>query len=1105
MAQKRRQYTIKQYRFQNISKEYDRLTLSLETAIEYPNSGNILYATLYRLLEKTYDDSDGAKNAVDELFILKADQIDQNDEKQLALYERIMREGVFIGEQKYIRFGKSSNMAMNQRTLFIREDVHDRLKETITLGKVPTKTIISKYETAIGLTLSSINLVEGLPRICIVKDLEKTLIEDVKVVARYELQEEDKAAYEEYKRIAEAEEARKAECKQKWEEVKAVFDDAYLAKFPHYVGEGAKSKSGWERENRRVQLEQIESPAGWKLLRNENKRYPVYTEEQTEEIPEIINKFSVGYEVKIIENHENQIVPHDGQGLMSFEYAKKVSDALGLSYTSNAFQIRMPYVKGLMIRFDLKTWFEEQEVTHIKDLWDNDIDITDIDIIMTESCFKAKLQTQQDGKNTWLFSSLDDYVALLKKYGHEYIGIANYAKSADRADIYTPLTYQFINSLALDYKELRKLVEPAGNLYLDILNKGDAAAVKAFLHMIIDREEYEDNLVSDVHKAIDINERMIFDPRVQAYIRKQIEKAFTELAVGRIPVKGNYQFVTGDCIALAEWMTHGDKDNVHGFLDANEFYCKGKVGQYVMMRNPLTSWHEVKKANLVDSGNAYVQHLDNVIQFNSGKDLTMAQLSGCDFDGDKSILIDNKTILDAVIDDFVIVNDDDKTTAEAKEYNIENVIEFERKNLSNDTALVTNIDTYFQSLALEQGNLQSRELEIATCKQLQAEFIDSVKKGTRPVIPDVLLEAANKKPYFQKFIYGGRESQYRKIYSPLNNLAMNIDEWLERKRNESKSLFNIEYLDTSTMDLITDMDKVDQDTFMELARKIAPIYNAYSKAKGDLWKEEQKINRLRMRDEDKEELDRIGKLYKELYDDTRNKCREVCDDDSVLASVCAYIEYIFSKNRSDNSTWVSRTKSYIFPWIVAPEGIMANLKAHEDKIKVDVQEVPQLNRREKEYAGVLRVENGAASIEDVQFKTKLKDGKYRLFSMLGYHFIDFDNERETEIELPESNAAVSTKEKVELKRLTNYACRLSGNIQDGHAVAAKIDDQIITLDQNGNFIGVFLDGEYICGIRQEDYANLTEGIFLKSYVGQPFKVQVEKINQKSLSVILNMV
>lgn len=1104
MAQKRRQYTITQYRFQHISEEDNTLTFSQDIAVEYPNSENILYATLYRLLGKTYDDSEEAKNPVDELFILKADQISQNDEKQLALYERIMREGVFISGQKYIRFGKSSSMAMNQRTLFIREDVHDRLKETITLGKVPTKTIISKYETAIGLTLSSINLVEGLPRICIVKDLEKTLIDHVKVVTKYELREEDKPAYEEYKRIAQAEEVRKAEYKQKWDEVKSIFDDTYLGQFPHYVGEEAKSKSGWERESRRVKVEQIESPAGWKLLRNENKRYPVYTEDQTEEISEIMNKFSVGYEVKIIENHENQIVPHDGQGLMSFEYAKKVSDALKLSYTSNAFQIRMPYVKGLMIRFDLKKWFQEHGITHIRDLWDNLINITDIDIIMTESCFKAKLQAGADGKNTWLFNSMDEYISLLKQYGHEYIGIANYAKSADSADIYTPLTYQFINSLALDYQSLRKLVEPAGTLYLDILNKGDVAAVKAFLHMIIGREEYEDNLVSDIHKAIDINERMIFDPRVQAYLRKQIEKAFMELAVGRIPVKGNYQFVTGDCIALAEWITYGDKNKVRGFLDAHEFYCKGKVGQYVMMRNPLTSWHEVKKATLVDSIHPYVQHLDNVIQFNCGKDLTMAQLSGCDFDGDKAMLIDNEIILNTVIEDLVIVNDDDKTTAQAKEYNIESIIEFERKNLSNDTALVTNIDTYFQSLALEQGDLRSRELEIATCKQLQAEFIDSVKKGTSPVIPDVLLEAANKKPYFQKFIYGGDASKYRKIYSPLNKLAMNIDEWLETKRKESKSLFNIEYLDTSTLDLITDMSKVDQDTFMELARKIAPIYNAYSKTKGEIWKEEQKINKLRMKDEDKEELDRINQLYKDLYEDTRNKCREICDDDSVLASVCAYIEYIFSKNRSENSKWVSRTKSYIFPWIVAPEGIMANLKAHEDKIKVDVQEVPQLNRREKEYEGILRVENRIASIEDIQFETELKDGKYRLFSMLGYHFVDFDHKRETKIEVLESSATVSSKGKVELKKLANYACRLSGNIQDGHAVAEKIDGQIITLDQNGNFIGVFLNGEYICGVRQEDYANLTEGIFLKSYVGQSFKVQVEKINPKSLSVVLNM-
>lgn len=1100
MALKRRQFHICQYKFANVKDENGVLTFSSDIAKEHQNSENILYETLYRLLGIAYDESEDAKNTLDELFILNADSIDENDGDQVTQYERIMRDGVYIDAIHYIRFGKSSSMAMNQRTLFVHADLHQKLKEAITLGKEPTETVISKYETAIGLTLSSINLIKEFPRICIVKDFETSCIDDVKVVSKYELHEEDQEEYEAFKKIEQAELERKAAFSEKWDEIKKLND--FLSNLPLYVGEEAKSKSAWEREGRRVKVEEIDKPAGYKVIKSENKRYPVYKEEQTEEIPDIISKFNVGYEVKVMADHHNEIVPFDGQGLISFDYAEKLSKKLKLKYTSNAFQIRMPYIKGLMITYDLKSWFQEKKVTHISDLWNNPIDIRKIDIIMTESCFKAKLEASKESESPWLFSSIDEYMNLLKKYGHKYIGVANYAKSAEQADLYTSLTYQFINSLDLNNEKLKLLNKDIAQLYIDILNRGDVASVKAFLNMI-HKDNDGDIFHTDIAKAIDINERMIFDPRVQVFLRRQILRAFKELAIGRVPVKGDYKFVTGDCIALAEWITYKDSEKVIGFLQSNEFYCNGKIGNYVMMRNPLTSWHEVKKATFISSNNDYVKHLNNVIQFNAGKDLTMAQLSGCDFDGDKVLLTNEPLINESAIDDLVIVNVDDKATANAKPYKMEHIIEFELKNLSNKTALVTNIGTYFQSLALESGDLRSRELEIATCKQLQAEFIDSVKKGTNPTIPKILIEVANKKPYFQKFIYGGEDYKYLRIRSPLNNLAMLLDDWL--KKQEEKKVFNTEYLDIDTIELITDMEKVDQATFFELTKKIASIYNEYANEKGEIRKEEKQINKLRLNDKDREQLEQINARYKQLYEKTRERCLAVCENESVLATICTYIEYRYSKQSSENSKLVRRTKSYIFPWVIAPEGLMENLKQHEDEKKVDIVEVPQLNRREKVFEGILKVEAGIAKIDEVQFETELADGKYRLFNQIGYHFIDYDNKRNTNVKTAESTDMKNCEERLVVEPLKNYNCRLVGNIKDGQAVSDKINRNVITIEKNGNYLGIYLEGQYICGIAQESYTNLEKGIMLKNYIGQSFKVTVEKINAKSLTIYLNSI
>lgn len=54
-------------------------------------------------------------------FMLKADQIDEDDPFQLALYERMLLEGIYYNGRKYVRSIKSPAMGRTQRTEFIQE------------------------------------------------------------------------------------------------------------------------------------------------------------------------------------------------------------------------------------------------------------------------------------------------------------------------------------------------------------------------------------------------------------------------------------------------------------------------------------------------------------------------------------------------------------------------------------------------------------------------------------------------------------------------------------------------------------------------------------------------------------------------------------------------------------------------------------------------------------------------------------------------------------------------------------------------------------------------------------------------------------------------
>ncbi|MFB4471806.1 hypothetical protein ACDI16_02410 [Oceanobacillus caeni] len=1077
---KRKQYMIMHYKFNKLVDKGDYLEFVEDSKVEYTSSENILFNTVCRI-SKDHEVNE-KETKINSIFVLNASQVNKDNESDLRLYERIMRKGVFINGIKFVRFGKSSSMTMNQRTLFVKETLHDKLKEYISLDKIPNKTVISKYETALGLTLSSLVLVKGLPKIAIVPDFERTVIEDVKTVDKFIPSEKDMQT-DEYKEHIKNEQLEK-EYQEKGKQVIELFTSTYLKKnFTLSTNQSHRSKSAWNREMLQVKVDELDKPVGYKQY--EDNVYAVYSKNQTEKELVTINKYNLGYEVNVRKNYENTIEPFDGMALVSFEYANKLDKGLKLKHKANGYQIRMPYVKGLAIRFNVKDWFEEHNVTEIKDIWGNTIPVDGLDLILTESCFKAKQEASSDKSNR-LFESIDEYIELLKKYGHNYIGITDAIKPVDKSDIYTPLTYQFLNSLNLSVENLRELADKPVQMYAKIMKYGDVASVKAFLNMIV-KEDDESRLDVDVKKAIDLNSAMIFDPRCKEFIIKQIKQKIRDLAVGKIPVQGNYKYVSGDTIAL---MQHMSGKEVKGFLRYDEQYCNGITGEHVMMRNPLTSWHEVHKTNFVKSDIEYVQHLNNVIQINS-YDLTMPKNSGMDVDGDKVLLTNEPIIKNAVIDDLVIVNKDDKTTTNAQPYEMESIVKFELRNLDNMTGVITNINTMLQSYALEKGDLRYKELEIATCKQLQAEFIDSIKKGTNPIIPKVLLKYKRFKPYFQRYVYGNYDvKKYRAVKSPLNLFCyFKVEKWM--KSVDQGRYVNSEQNDLHSVDafsLIRDMSKVNfrESVILKLVKQIEPIYDWYAKEKQAIWREEKEINKRRPTEDEKEQLMEIKHKWQELYEKTRNKLQVICDNPSVLTSACITLGY--------------DKKSYVFGWIATKdaEGILENIRASEEMYKTDVKAIPQLDRLNRTYGGlVMVVKDGLGhfvSLGDT-FRVSLEDGKYPVVEQMGYHFVEVENKRNSNIEVSDS---ASLDVEVTLKPLRDYNATLV-NIKD-----TDIDDKTIYLKKDGKYLNVLLDNRLVAGISKDSRYDFKNEIGLDDYVDKPIKIKVKKVNKNSINVTLNV-
>ena len=145
------------------------------------------------------------------------------------------------------------------------------------------------------------------------------------------------------------------------------------------------------------------------------------------------------------------VIEFDGEGLISKEYSARLNKALGGRHTS--FQIRLPFVKGMLHQVDFHDFFRSAGTTHLTDLWGVKHPVEKVDVILTRSMFKGYGWLTENGK------SWEDYWAAFRKYRHA-LYVTNVSK--ERPQGFTQLNYQFLTTLSMTGEEFRPRDLPNG-------------------------------------------------------------------------------------------------------------------------------------------------------------------------------------------------------------------------------------------------------------------------------------------------------------------------------------------------------------------------------------------------------------------------------------------------------------------------------------------------------------------------------------------------------------------------------------------------------------------------------------------------------------------
>jgi len=500
-------------------------------------------------------------------------------------------------------------------------------------------------------------------------------------------------------------------------------------------------------------------------------------------------------EITYEENYPIELIDSDGYGIispkLSSRWFKEInnddSEESEDDFIPSGFCIRNSFCKGMVFSFDIHSFSDTVAEKYIvKDAWNDDRDIRDIELVLSTSMLKL-----------WdSYDNLEHYLFCCKDNGYSF---SITKETPEVLENERHLNYQFIQSLYLDDDGIDNLIQQTVQEIYDIMDEDYRKSILFLKGIHLDKMNFmkEEN---DFIKALMIDKRMIDDPFVKNKIHNMIKKKIKDAKIGVLKTRANYSVVSGDPFSLCQSIFDID---VTGLLKEGEFYSKYwndfNVDKVACFRAPMTCHNNIRVLNLVntDEVNHWYKYMKTVTIFNSW-DTTAHALNGLDKDADAVFTTNNKYILNAIKKTdaiFCVQKSADKVIPTKAHF-----IQSNKDGFGDAIGVTTNhITSMIDVLArFDEDSLEYKEImyRIMCGQNYQQNAIDKIKGIVSKPIPKEWYDyrsattdfdkkiVANKKPYFFNYIYPHRKKVYDKYISQtksncLMRFGITIDELIK--------------------------------------------------------------------------------------------------------------------------------------------------------------------------------------------------------------------------------------------------------------------------------------------------------------------------------------
>ena len=469
-----------------------------------------------------------------------------------------------------------------------------------------------------------------------------------------------------------------------------------------------------------------------------------------------------------------KITEFDGEGLIS----KRLSDSLDSIH--NSYQIRMPYIKGVVHEVDYASLFDELGVAEIVDIFGNKHNPHAVDLIINKSMFKG-YGWMLENNLTW-----KEYLERCRNYNH-----ALYISGTDKTEMQSiiDLNYQFLNTLAMTTEEFR----PA-NLGLGIKSNpewdrrawitktteteyyklvGDHGVRREHFLEVLQNDEIEETDKKKVYARIIAKNMMFIDEPIFAKeLQDKAKNILNKYAVGKLLVSGDNRYLCDDLMRLLGYIiksSEGESEEYKAlereFLTENFIYAPKATYEesefYTLLRSPhIARNEEVIARPLKEIGKLrekYLSHLHYVVMVDS-RSLIPERLGGADFDGDMVKTVADKLLNACVMKSSTTLPVLKIPTAEplisdsndwyARFLTVKSTFSSRVGQISN-AALSRGIIAYDESLTEEEREHYLKEVE--TLAILTGLEIDSAKSGIKPDLSEYIEHSKVTKSLFLKY------------------------------------------------------------------------------------------------------------------------------------------------------------------------------------------------------------------------------------------------------------------------------------------------------------------------------------------------------------------